>query len=393
MEESSSSELSRDVSANASTSTSLKDEINIPSENKDDVESDELYSSFKDFGVPNVPDDVDYYDGEDDLFDEYGYHDESNCDIDDIVTMFEDIDLSTGLEVAFNDLDAVNQNDEIAVKFKSFKKFDSVSDPSDHHFCSPELLKIKGAGMEPTKKWTRRIQHEWRLLEKHLPETIYVRVYEGRLDLLRAAIVGPTGTPYHDGLFFFDIYFPTFYPSVPPMVHYHSRGLRLNPNLYACGKVCLSLLNTWNGDKSENWRAGSTMLQVLVSIQALILNEKPFFNEPGYETFVNTTEGEWSSLCYNKTVFVLSCKTMLYSLQSPPKHFESFVAGHFRYRGRAILMACIAYLQGAQIGCPCRAQERSCCQRRRRQLGDIGDEDGDQAQKIPYIFERAVLCF
>jgi ubiquitin-protein ligase len=40
------------------------------------------------------------------------------------------------------------------------------------------------------------------------------------MDLLRAAIVGPAGTPYHDGLFFFDVHFPPEYPRYPP-VCYH----------------------------------------------------------------------------------------------------------------------------------------------------------------------------
>jgi ubiquitin-conjugating enzyme E2 O len=48
-------------------------------------------------------------------------------------------------------------------------------------------------------------------------ESIYVRVYEERIDLLRTAIVGPAGTPYHDGLFFFDVRFPSDYPRCPPV--------------------------------------------------------------------------------------------------------------------------------------------------------------------------------
>ena len=48
-------------------------------------------------------------------------------------------------------------------------------------------------------------------------DTIFVRVYESRMDLLRAVIIGAEGTPYHDGLFFFDIFFPSGYPSVPPV--------------------------------------------------------------------------------------------------------------------------------------------------------------------------------
>lgn len=48
-------------------------------------------------------------------------------------------------------------------------------------------------------------------------DTIFVRVYESRMDLLRAVIIGAEGTPYHDGLFFFDVFFPSNYPNVPPV--------------------------------------------------------------------------------------------------------------------------------------------------------------------------------
>jgi ubiquitin-protein ligase len=47
--------------------------------------------------------------------------------------------------------------------------------------------------------------------------SIFVRVAEDRMDLLRAAIIGPKGTPYHDGLFFFDAHFTANYPSQPPV--------------------------------------------------------------------------------------------------------------------------------------------------------------------------------
>lgn len=48
-------------------------------------------------------------------------------------------------------------------------------------------------------------------------DTIFVRAYESRMDLLRAVIVGAEGTPYHDGLFFFDVFFPSGYPTSPPV--------------------------------------------------------------------------------------------------------------------------------------------------------------------------------
>ena len=62
------------------------------------------------------------------------------------------------------------------------------------------------------------------------------------------------------------------YPKVPPLVHYISFVAdKLNPNLYEDGKVCVSLLGTWSGKGTETWTPNSNMLQLLVSIQGLIL--------------------------------------------------------------------------------------------------------------------------
>lgn len=101
--------------------------------------------------------------------------------------------------------------------------------------------------------------------------------------------------------------------------YYHSGGLRLNPNLYENGKVCLSLLNTWTGKGTEVWDPQeSSILQVLVSIQGLVLNTKPYFNEAGYDRQVGTLEGEKNSVVYNENSFLLSCKSMLYLIRRPP---------------------------------------------------------------------------
>ncbi|GER31630.1 ubiquitin-conjugating enzyme family protein [Striga asiatica] len=226
-----------------------------------------------------------------------------------------------------------------------FKKFDMVNDPSNHHFVN------ENGSPQVKKEWLRKVHQEWSILEKDLPETIYVRVYEERMDLLRAAIVGTDGTPYHDGLFFFDIYLPPQYPNEPPIVHYNSGGLRINPNLYESGKICLSLLNTWKGSQSEAWNPNSsTILQILLSIQALVLNEKPYFNEAGYDSQVGKVEGEKNSVSYNENAFLVSCRSMLYLLRNPPKHFEALVHEHFSQRSKSILLACKAYMEGASIG-------------------------------------------
>lgn len=66
------------------------------------------------------------------------------------------------------------------------------------------------------------------------------------------------------------------------------------------GKVCLSLLGTWKG---PSWDPkSSTLLQVLVSIQALIFVADPYFNEPGYEGTMNTPNGESNNEFYNSNI-------------------------------------------------------------------------------------------
>ncbi|XP_042480738.1 probable ubiquitin-conjugating enzyme E2 23 [Macadamia integrifolia] len=204
----------------------------------------------------------------------------------------------------------------------SFKRFDTAEDPLDHYFVS-------ASGQNNNeRKWLKKVQQDWGILQKNLPDGIYVRVYEDRMDLLRAAIVGAYGTPYQDGLFIFDFHLPPEYPQVPPSVHYHSGGWRINPNLYEDGKVCLSLLNTWAGRGNEVWdQSSSSILQVLVSLQGLVLNSKPYFNEAGYDKQVGTAEGEKNSLSYNENTFLLNCKSMMQLLRRPPKETASLRSG------------------------------------------------------------------
>lgn len=227
----------------------------------------------------------------------------------------------------------------------SFKHFDITENPVDHYFLESSA---QGGG---GKKWVKKVQQEWSILEKNLPDAIFVRVFEDRMDLLRAVIIGASGTPYQDGLFFFDFYLPPEYPQVPPSAYYHSGGLRVNPNLYVDGKVCLSLLNTWTGKGNEVWDpSSSSILQVLVSLQGLVLNSKPYFNEAGYEKQVGTIEGEKNSLPYNENTYLLNLKSMMYLLRRPPMHFEGFVKDHFQRRGWYILKACETYMGDSMIG-------------------------------------------
>lgn len=100
-------------------------------------------------------------------------------------------------------------------------------------------------------------------------------------DILKghAVIIGPPKTPYEGGYYLFNFKFPPNYPHEPPTVEYLTNDgeTRFNPNLYKNGKVCISILNTWEG---EPWSGCQTISSVLLSICS-VLNEAPLTNEPG----------------------------------------------------------------------------------------------------------------
>ncbi|KAI1653968.1 hypothetical protein F4813DRAFT_237686 [Daldinia decipiens] len=154
----------------------------------------------------------------------------------------------------------------------------------------------------------KRLITEITTLLSSLPEGIFICHGSSRLDIMKVLIIGPRDTPYEHGLFEFDLYLPIDYPKSPPRMLFktpNSSRTRFNPNLYQDGKICLSLLGTWPG---EPWRGDqSTLLQVLVSIQAMIFCGEPWYNEPGREGCKDKTQSD----SYNSHVRSM---TMQYAL-------------------------------------------------------------------------------
>ena len=120
---------------------------------------------------------------------------------------------------------------------------------------------------------------------------IYYHIDDDEIDKIYIMFIGPPDTPYEKGFYFFELYYPDNYPMTPPVMKYCTQGsltnrvnkpvsIRFNPNLYTNGKVCLSMLNTWKG---PGWVPTNTISNILVAIQALVFNEEPLRNEPGFE--------------------------------------------------------------------------------------------------------------
>ncbi|KAI0470769.1 hypothetical protein GGR56DRAFT_113709 [Xylariaceae sp. FL0804] len=158
---------------------------------------------------------------------------------------------------------------------------------------------MAAAATRPHNGRMKRLITELSSLRNSLPEGIYIRHGASRLDIMKILIIGPVGTPYEHGFFEFDLFCPFDYPKNPPHMRCKTTAngrIGFNPNLYPDGTICLSLLGTWAG---EPWRSEhSTLLQVLVSIQSMILCEKPWYNEPGREGRLN----EVRSNAYNLDV-------------------------------------------------------------------------------------------
>ena len=152
-------------------------------------------------------------------------------------------------------------------------------------------------------------------LDKH---NIFVSTNDEDIYNIKAMIIGPDDTPYEGGFYFFDINFPKNYPMEPPKAKFMTlnREVRFNPNLYKCGKVCVSLLNTWQG---PGWTTACTLSSVLLSIQSL-LNENPIQNEPGWEK-----ENGEKCRTYNDLLDYYNLKVgVLQMIRDTPLGFEVF---------------------------------------------------------------------
>lgn len=189
------------------------------------------------------------------------------------------------------------------------------------------------------KKYLTRITQELQTLQEspiHYDSSVFIRYDENTPSVIRVMITGPDDTPYDSGCFLFDCIVKRDYPKGPPTINIvDNGGKRFNPNLYANGYVCLSLLGTWrSSNPGEQWNPDkSTLNQVFVSIQSLILTKDPFFNEPGYESSYNSESGKKSSREYDENIRLYTMEySMLKKLTTPPPYFKKVIDNHFRVK-------------------------------------------------------------
>lgn len=149
---------------------------------------------------------------------------------------------------------------------------------------------------------TKRIVHELKQIPKKQGENgIYYQPNEENINEMMVMIVGPEDTPYQLGFYCFKATYPENYPFSPVKVKFLTTepNVRMNPNLYGNGKVCLSILGTWSG---PGWTSIMNIFSVFTSIVAEIFVNDPFKNEPGQEKSNQKTNELYNNYLYHENL-------------------------------------------------------------------------------------------
>ena len=225
---------------------------------------------------------------------------------------------------------------------------------NNHDFWSCKSHVLKSSIQDEGLFNTNRLGKEVKVLSQHLPcETtgaIFVVMDSERMDLMKALISGTEDTPYAHGLYEFHIACPQDYPKKPPLVNIVTTGkghVRFNPNLYDDGYVCLSVINTWDGDPSERWNpTHSNILQVLLSIQVLVMDTMIIQKEPDFEYL---QVDSWENIMYSNIVRYNNVKyAMLEMLKTPPEEFREVIKVHFALKRNSILETVDKWIEDAK---------------------------------------------
>jgi ubiquitin-protein ligase len=211
-----------------------------------------------------------------------------------------------------------------------------------HNFVK-EISAFTNYNKNTTSKF---ISKQFEIISRSLPLTsesaIFFRKDPDNISIFKFAIIPNEDTPYRFGVFVFDVYIPQDFPNCPPVVNHitsKKNDFRFNPNLYANGYVCLSILGTWSGQsQSERWippnseGTGSTLYQIIMSIYSMIFTEYPWYNEPGRESRKDAASNKYS-VEYNKEIQDATIKyAILNQLKHPEEGFEDVIKEHFRFK-------------------------------------------------------------
>jgi len=232
-----------------------------------------------------------------------------------------------------------------------------------------------------------RITKEIANIHKGSDLSLAVACRDNDVRQIRALIVGPPDTPYEFGFFELSVKFARDYPIKSPTVTClttNGRQTRFNPNIYAQGKVCLSILGTWPGEKGEEWSSAQGLESVLLSIQSL-MSPNPWENEPGEEDgkITDAEPAAYARKVRHETLRIAVIERMEKILKiAPPKSATPETAAE---GAAAIAEALQSKLKSLN-------KELSYGDQEDDDQGEDGDDDDDSPDADPSIYEYDAMA-
>lgn len=112
----------------------------------------------------------------------------------------------------------------------------------------------------------KRLEQELALIRKNPIHNCAAEPSNSDILKWNATIFGPIGTPYANGVFKLEMYFPSEYPFVPPKVKFVTPIYHCNVS--KTGNICLDILKS-------NWSPALTVSKVLLSVCSLLSDANP----------------------------------------------------------------------------------------------------------------------
>jgi ubiquitin-conjugating enzyme E2 O len=199
-------------------------------------------------------------------------------------------------------------------------QFDILENAPDSHYFKTAIPFVD-------QNLNRIVRDEFDIIRGNVPEGVYIRVYEDRMDLISALIIGPAKTPYEDCLLMFDLKLPRSFPKSPPKVQFISYTGEIHPLISEDGNFCQANLQwKYYSDDNEVNQPKSYILEAVRSIQGLFFTREPFFAD-GVKNKQSPDDQE-KSRAYNEAVFLQLLDAYYRTALKPHEPWKQFVADH-----------------------------------------------------------------
>ncbi|KAL0224731.1 hypothetical protein RCL1_002643 [Eukaryota sp. TZLM3-RCL] len=126
------------------------------------------------------------------------------------------------------------------------------------------------------------LTRQFQQYQQHPIEGVSFGLEDGNIYKWKVTIIGPSGTPFENGLFQATMVFPESYPMNPPSFKF--KNFFYHPNIYPSGEVCISILHppgdetalALSGDRAdETWSPVQSPESIVISIISMLVEPNP----------------------------------------------------------------------------------------------------------------------